>query len=145
MVSALSLIAFGDKRRKLNLYDTFTGMTKPTIKDSLVSNNTEKALNFWNENNVDDINFWCKSSLKEVKGNLKITKYPNENLKYIKGDVREKNAWLKALKGVDYIYHMAAYQDYLPDFSKFFDVNDVGTALMYEIIVAKKFPVKKVY
>lgn len=70
--------------------------------------------------------------------------YLSKKYELIKGDVREKNSWLKALKGVDYIYHMAAYQDYLPDFSKFFDVNDVSTALMYEIIVAKKFPIKKI-
>ncbi len=49
-----------------------------------------------------------------------------------------------ALGGVDYIYHLAAYQDYLPDFSTFFDVNSFSTALIYEIIYEKKLKVKKI-
>jgi len=39
---------------------------------------------------------------------------------------------------------MAAYQDYLTDFSKFFHVNSVGTALLYEIIVEQNLSIKKV-
>ena len=35
-------------------------------------------------------------------------------------------------------YHFAAYQDYLPEFSRFSDVNVVSTALLYEIIVAER-------
>ena len=47
-------------------------------------------------------------------------------------------------QGVDAVIHLAAYQDYLPDFSKFFRVNAVGTALLYELIVAERLPVRKV-
>ena len=64
---------------------------------------------------------------------------------FILGDVRDKDIVEKSLKGVDYVYHFAAYQDYLPDFSTFFHVNSVGTALIYEIIAAKNLPVKKNY
>jgi dTDP-L-rhamnose 4-epimerase len=49
-----------------------------------------------------------------------------------------------ALDGIDAVFHLAAYQDYLTDFSKFFHVNTVGTALLYEIIVARKLPIKKI-
>ena len=59
------------------------------------------------------------------------------------GDVRERSAWEAALDSVDAVIHLAAYQDYLPDFAKFFHVNCVGTALMYEIIVEKKLPIKR--
>jgi dTDP-L-rhamnose 4-epimerase len=45
---------------------------------------------------------------------------------------------------VDYVFHLAAHQDLLPNFSQFFHVNSVGTALLYELIVAEKLPVKKV-
>lgn len=60
------------------------------------------------------------------------------------GDVRDKAAWERALAGVDAVFHLAAYQDYLPDFSKFFHVNAMGTALLYEVIVERSLPVQKV-
>src|SRR5437879_13313837 len=41
------------------------------------------------------------------------------------GDVRDKHALGQALKGVDEVVHLAAYQDYLPDFSTFFRTNTV--------------------
>jgi dTDP-L-rhamnose 4-epimerase len=62
----------------------------------------------------------------------------------ILGDVRNRDDWHKALRGVDVILHLAAYQDLLPNFSQFFHVNSVGTALLYELIVAEKLPVRKV-
>ena len=65
-------------------------------------------------------------------------------VEFMLGDVRNKQDWLKALDGIDVVYQFAAYQDYLPDFSKFFHVNSVGTALLYELIVENNFPVKKV-
>lgn len=60
------------------------------------------------------------------------------------GDVRDKVSLAKALQGIEAVYHFAAYQDYLPDFSTFFSVNAAGTALIYEIIVEQKLPVRKV-
>ncbi|MBI5675208.1 MAG: SDR family NAD(P)-dependent oxidoreductase [Nitrospirae bacterium] len=70
--------------------------------------------------------------------------YLNKDAEFILGDVRDKAALEKAMNGVDAIYHLAAYQDYLPDFSTYFHVNSVSTALIYEIIVEKNLPVKKV-
>ena len=62
----------------------------------------------------------------------------------MRGDVREKRVWERALKGVSAVYHLAAYQDQRPDFSKFFETNTVSTALLYEVAVAKHLPIKKV-
>lgn len=70
--------------------------------------------------------------------------YLNKKAEFMLGDVRNKRSWEKALKGVDVVYHLAAYQDYLPNFSKYFDVNAKGTALLYEVIVEKNLPVRKV-
>ena len=70
--------------------------------------------------------------------------YIPAKVKFIEGDVRDREKMIEALDGVEAVYHFAAYQDYLPDFSKFFWVNSVGTALIYELIVEKKLPVKKV-
>jgi dTDP-L-rhamnose 4-epimerase len=63
---------------------------------------------------------------------------------FIEGDVTDRAALLAALKDVDVVSHQAAYQDYMPDFSRFLSVNTVGTALIYELIVREKLKVKKV-
>src|SRR4030095_12509415 len=60
------------------------------------------------------------------------------------GDVTRREDLAPALLGIDAVVHLAAYQDYLPDFSKFFRVNAVGTALLYELIVGEHLPVRKV-
>ncbi len=60
------------------------------------------------------------------------------------GDVRDRDAVARALRGADRVLHLAAHQDYLPDFSTFFDVNATGTALLYEVIVGERLPVEKV-
>ena len=70
--------------------------------------------------------------------------YLNKEAELIIGDVRSKTSWEKALKKIDLVFHFAAYQDYLPNFSKYFDVNARGTALLYEIIVEKKLSIEKV-
>jgi dTDP-L-rhamnose 4-epimerase len=70
--------------------------------------------------------------------------YLSDKVEFIEGDVRDKATLENAMQGVDAIYHLAAYQDYLPDFSTYFHVNSVSTALIYEIIVEKNLPVKKV-
>ena len=70
--------------------------------------------------------------------------YVPRDAEFILGDVRDRAAWERALDGVDAVFHFAAYQDYLTDFSKFFHVNTVGTALLYEIIVEKKLPIRKI-
>ena len=73
-----------------------------------------------------------------------IPTYLHPKARLIIGDVRDSKIFLEALQGVDAVIHLAAYQDYLPDFSTFFSVNSVGTALLYELIVANKLPIKRV-
>ncbi len=62
----------------------------------------------------------------------------------IQGDVCNRRDWEKALDGVEGVMHLAAYQDYMLDFGTFFQVNTVGTALLFEVIVDRKLPVEKV-
>lgn len=71
-------------------------------------------------------------------------KYLSKKAEFIKGDVRDRAAVGRALRGVDAVFHFAAYQDNLPDYSRYFDVNATGTALLYEVIWEKKLPIKKV-
>jgi dTDP-L-rhamnose 4-epimerase len=63
---------------------------------------------------------------------------------FMAGDVTDRGALLSALQGVDLVSHQAAYQDYMPDFSRFLEVNAVSTALLYELIVEHRLPVKKI-
>ena len=62
----------------------------------------------------------------------------------IKGDVVDRGVMARALQGVDVVIHLAAHQGLLPDFSRFFAVNAAGTSLIYELIVEKRLPVRKV-
>ncbi|MCC6188281.1 MAG: NAD-dependent epimerase/dehydratase family protein [Anaerolineales bacterium] len=62
----------------------------------------------------------------------------------IHGDVRSRGDWERALDGVEAVFHFAAYQDYLPDFAKFFHVNAAGTALLYEVAVEQRLPLHKI-
>jgi dTDP-L-rhamnose 4-epimerase len=70
--------------------------------------------------------------------------YLSREAEFIKGDVTDPAVLLHALRGVDVVSHQAAYQDYMPDFSRFFQVNAVGTALLYELIVRERLKVKKI-
>lgn len=70
--------------------------------------------------------------------------YLPRNVEFIQGSVTDREVLRRALRGVDIISHQAAYQDYMPDFTRFLDVNAVGTALIYELIVQDRLPVKKI-
>jgi dTDP-L-rhamnose 4-epimerase len=74
----------------------------------------------------------------------KIPDYVPSAVEFVCGDVRDVVVLRRALNGVDAVIHLAAYQDYLTDFSKFFHVNTVGTALLYELIVRDRLPIQKV-
>src|SRR4051794_327330 len=60
------------------------------------------------------------------------------------GDGRNRELLADLLRRVDAVYHLAAYQDYLPDFARFTDVNVTSTALIYEIAVAEKLDLQRI-
>jgi dTDP-L-rhamnose 4-epimerase len=68
----------------------------------------------------------------------------SSEVEFIQADVTDRRALLAALRDVDVVSHQAAYQDYMPDFSRFIHVNAESTALIYELIVEAKLDVKKV-
>ena len=73
-----------------------------------------------------------------------IPEYLDERIEFIAGSATDVRALTEALQGVDYVYHLAAFQDYLPYFSRFVDVNVSSTARIYELIVRDNLPIKKV-
>ncbi len=62
----------------------------------------------------------------------------------IVGDIRDKSTVLRALEGVEVVFHEAAHQGYMPDYSTFFDVNSTGTAMLFEAIAEKRLNIKKI-
>jgi dTDP-L-rhamnose 4-epimerase len=71
-------------------------------------------------------------------------RYLPAEAQFIEGDVTDRDTLCAALQGVDIVSHQAAYQDYMPDFSRFLEVNAVSTALLFELIVGHRLPVKKI-
>jgi dTDP-L-rhamnose 4-epimerase len=84
-------------------------------------------------------------SLEEpVHPGRRVPDYLDPRIEFVRGDVRDRDALLAAMRGCEVVYHLAAFQDYLPTFSRFFDVNVTSTALIYELIVGEKLPIRKV-
>ncbi len=73
-----------------------------------------------------------------------IPRHIPKDVEFFKGDVRSREDWERALDGVDYVSHQAAYQDYETDYGQFSETNVVGTALLFEVIGARRFPVRRV-
>lgn len=69
--------------------------------------------------------------------------YIPEGAEFIKGDVRSKEDLHRSLQGVDLVFHQAAYGGFMPDISRYFHVNAVGTANIIELIRDYDYPVKK--
>ena len=70
--------------------------------------------------------------------------YLSPEVELYEGDVRNRDLLTNLLRRVDAVYHFAAYQDYLTDFSRFSDVNVVSTALIYEIAVAEHLELARI-
>lgn len=84
-------------------------------------------------------------SLEEpVHKNKTVPSYLDSRIEFIYGNVNDEEILLQSILGCDVIFHFAAFQDYLPIFSKFVDVNISSTAKIYELIYKHKLPIKKV-
>ena len=71
--------------------------------------------------------------------------YVPAEAEFIRGDVANRADLARSLEGMDFVFHLAAYQDYLQDFSQFIHTNTFSTALLFELIVSepRRYPVKK--
>lgn len=67
----------------------------------------------------------------------------NQQYEFIKGDVRDKVVVRRALEGVDYIFHQAAYGGFTPEITKYIMSNSLGIANILEAIQEKKIKIKK--
>ena len=72
-----------------------------------------------------------------------IPDYLPKEVKFIRGDVRNRKDVLKSLSGVEVVLHQAATGGFTPSITEYIDSNSLGTANLLELIVAKNIPVKK--
>jgi dTDP-L-rhamnose 4-epimerase len=63
---------------------------------------------------------------------------------FLHADVRDQKAISSALEGVSVVFHQAAYGGYMPQISKYVEVNSLGTARLLETIRDENLPVEKV-
>lgn len=70
--------------------------------------------------------------------------YIPKEVEFVKGDVANPQDLLNGLTDCDAVIHLAAYQDYLPDFSRFIHTNTESSALLFELILAHSLPIKKI-
>jgi len=89
MLIAHTLRELNVTNRKIFLYDTFEGMAKPTEEDRQLSNKNAPVLAKWKEEAEQDHNNWCYASLSDVKANMALTGYPENNLVFVKGKIED--------------------------------------------------------
>lgn len=68
-------------------------------------------------------------------------------VRFIKGDVRNREDWEKSLKGQDAVIHLAAETgtgQSMYEIYKYSQVNISGTALLFDIIANGQYPIKKI-
>ncbi|MGA2301739.1 MAG: SDR family NAD(P)-dependent oxidoreductase [Candidatus Acidiferrum sp.] len=73
--------------------------------------------------------------------------YANAKCKYIRGDVRDKEALRQALDGIEVVFHHAAAVGSgisMIDIGRFVEVNSLGTANLLELAIERKEKIKKV-
>ena len=87
MAMALQLNRLGVADRRIWLYDTFAGMTEPTVND--VSADTgESAESMMTRTEIGDgNNVWAHATRGDVEANLATTGYPMINFTLVEGDV----------------------------------------------------------
>lgn len=86
MTIAMTLLAHGDRSRHLYLYDTFEGMSEPTVDDRHLDGTSADELL---ETSPRGAVIWCEASLEDVRENVLSTGYPEDKIHFIKGKVEE--------------------------------------------------------
>ena len=87
MLIASTLTEFNATRRRLYLYDTYSGMSKPTEEDVDYTGN--RVIESWEDGLEESINRWNSIPLDEVKRNMSLTGYPGDNLVFVQGKVED--------------------------------------------------------
>jgi len=88
MPVALALKGLDAMDRDLYLYDTYSGMSAPTDID--VSPIYGRASDLFSRSKTsDDTSNWCRSTLEEVRMNMRSTGYPERKIHFVQGKVED--------------------------------------------------------
>jgi len=66
------------------------------------------------------------------------------DVEFIQGDVRNSDDLVRALAGVDVVFHEAATGGFTPHITTYIDNNITGTARLLEVIRDRKYPIEKI-
>jgi hypothetical protein len=86
MLMALTLLQLGDASRRIYLFDTFAGMTRPGDVDRRGRDGAEQ-LTRWQHFQREHHNDWAYAPMDEVRANLAATGFPAERLQLVEGEV----------------------------------------------------------
>lgn len=86
MLMALTLKALGDDARRIYLYDTFAGMTRPGEFDVRYRDQTEQVTR-WEASRREGYNEWAFAPRDEVRRNILSTGYPEDSLVFVAGEI----------------------------------------------------------
>lgn len=86
-----------------------------------------------------------------ILDNLELETHPqgkpswiNAKAHFVRGDIRDESILSQALKGVRWVFHLAAFGGFTTETSKYVDVNVNGTARIFESIARGKDKVEKI-
>lgn len=77
------------RSRKVWLFDTFQGMTKPTDKDFRFGSKESALETYLNSKHEISGSKWCRAELDEVKNNFFKMNSNLDNVKFVSGDIAE--------------------------------------------------------
>lgn len=83
---------------------------------------------------------------RQIHPNGRLPAYFNQKAEFIKGDVTKAADWLKALSGIDAVFHLAAavgVGQSMYEIKHYVKVNSLGTAIFLDILANRKTTVKK--
>lgn len=83
---------------------------------------------------------------KQIHPDGKLPSYFNPKAEFVKGDVTDRNDWLKALDGIDAVFHFAAavgVGQSMYEIDHYVRINSLGTAIFLDILANQKHSVKK--
>ena len=88
MAAMITLLELGCTDRDFYLYDTFEGMSTPTIHDRRIDGRHAMP-EFHARRTGSDSADWCRAGLDEVRAAVLSTGYPAERIHFVKGKVED--------------------------------------------------------